>query len=206
VFLNHGSFGACPKTILDLQNTLRDQMEAEPVQFLWRNYDKQLERSRAAVARFFGARPRDLVFVTNATTAINSVLRSAKIRPGDEVLTTDHDYNACHNVLDWLLLIIPLTCTSGYALLKVVPFCGLAKISSATCNRPLSATETIRRAQVFLHFRIDSTGLELPIPPRGYAPVKLSIGCKGCCLADGLRSGAPTICLPFAHECCSATN
>jgi isopenicillin-N epimerase len=99
VFLNHGSFGACPKKILELQNRLRQEMEAEPVQFLWRRYEERLEPSRVAVARFVGARPKDLVFVTNATTGVNAVLHSIELNPGDEVLTTNQDYNACHNVL-----------------------------------------------------------------------------------------------------------
>jgi isopenicillin-N epimerase len=99
VFLNHGSFGACPGAILKLQHKLRSQMEAEPVQFLWRRYEDRLEPARAAVARFLGARPNDVVFVTNATTGINAVLRSYPFRPGDELLTTNHAYNACHNAL-----------------------------------------------------------------------------------------------------------
>ncbi len=74
-------------------------MEAEPVQFLWRLYEERLDAARAIVARLVGARPRDLVFVTNATTGINAVLGSLKLKPGDELLATDHDYNACHNAL-----------------------------------------------------------------------------------------------------------
>jgi isopenicillin-N epimerase len=74
-------------------------MEAEPVQFLWRRYEELLEPSRRSVAAFVGARPKDLVFVTNATTGVNAVLRSIRLQPGDEILTTNHDYNACRNVL-----------------------------------------------------------------------------------------------------------
>ena len=55
VFLNHGSFGACPKPILKLQDELRSRMEAEPIQFLWRRYEERLEPARAEVARFVGA-------------------------------------------------------------------------------------------------------------------------------------------------------
>ena len=51
VFLNHGSFGACPKPILELQTQLRQEMEAAPVQFLWRHYEERLEPARAEVAR-----------------------------------------------------------------------------------------------------------------------------------------------------------
>lgn len=74
-------------------------MEAEPVQFLWRRYEERLEPSRRAVSDFIGARPRDVVFITNATTGVNAVLRSLDLRPGDEILTTNQDYNACRNVL-----------------------------------------------------------------------------------------------------------
>ncbi|MST94188.1 MAG: aminotransferase class V-fold PLP-dependent enzyme [Pedosphaera sp.] len=99
VFLNHGSFGACPRPILKFQAELRAQMEAEPVQFLWRRYEERLEPARAELARFVGAQARDLAFVTNATTGVNAVVRSLKLRRGDELLTTNRDYNACRNVL-----------------------------------------------------------------------------------------------------------
>jgi isopenicillin-N epimerase len=74
-------------------------MEAEPVQFLWRRYEERLEPARIALAEFIGARARDIAFVTNATVGVNSVLRSVKLRRGDELLSTNLDYNACHNVL-----------------------------------------------------------------------------------------------------------
>jgi isopenicillin-N epimerase len=99
VFLNHGSFGACPKAVLAAQAEFRRQMEAEPVEFLWRRYEEPLDRARNALAKFVGARAKDLVFVPNATTAVNAVVRSLELRPGDELLTTAHDYNACRNVL-----------------------------------------------------------------------------------------------------------
>lgn len=99
VFLNHGSFGACPRAVLELQADLRKRMEAEPVQFLWRRYEERLDASRQVVAAFLSARPQDLVFVTNATTGVNAVVRSAGLQAGDEVLTTNLDYNACHNAL-----------------------------------------------------------------------------------------------------------
>lgn len=99
VFLNHGSFGACPKPVLELQMELRRQMEAEPVQFLWRRYEERLEPARQELARFVGGRAKDVVFITNATTGVNAVVRSLNLRRGDELLTTRQDYNACHNVL-----------------------------------------------------------------------------------------------------------
>lgn len=99
VFLNHGSFGACPRPVLALQAKLRKEMEAEPVQFLWRRYEERLEPNRRALAKFVGANSRDIAFITNATSGINAVVRSLKLRSGDELLTTSLDYNACRNVL-----------------------------------------------------------------------------------------------------------
>src|SRR5690348_6713420 len=99
VFLNHGSFGACPKAVLDEQLRLRREMEAELVQFLWRRYDDLVDAARVQVAKFVGASSKNFVFTTNATAGVNSILRSIEFEPGDEILTTNHDYNACRNVL-----------------------------------------------------------------------------------------------------------
>jgi isopenicillin-N epimerase len=99
VFLNHGSFGACPRAVLAEQDRLRAAVEREPVQFFLRSYEPLLDAARERVAAFVGADPLDLVFVRNATVGVNAVLRSLDLRPGDELLTTDHAYNACHNAL-----------------------------------------------------------------------------------------------------------
>ena len=98
-FLNHGSFGATPTHVLEVQREWRDRMEADPVDFLARRLDGEMARVRAAVGAFVGADPEDLAFVTNATSAVNVVLRSLRFEPGDEILTTDHEYNAVLNVI-----------------------------------------------------------------------------------------------------------
>ncbi len=100
VFLNHGSFGACPKVVLEAQSELRNLMESAPVQFLWRHHDERLNVARQALAGFLGADAMNLAYVTNATTGVNAVVRSLTFQPGDEILTTDHAYNACRNVLE----------------------------------------------------------------------------------------------------------
>ena len=97
-FLNHGSFGACPRVVMDEQSRLRAEMERNPVRFLWREIRDRLDAARAELARFIGADAEELAFVANATTAVNSVLRSFEFQPGDEILVTDHGYNACNNV------------------------------------------------------------------------------------------------------------
>jgi len=102
VFLNHGSFGACPTEVLRHQATLRAEMEAEPVRFLSRELDERLDAARAALAAFVSADPDDLAFVTNATGGVNAVLRSRVFTAGDELLTTDHAYNACRNTLNFV--------------------------------------------------------------------------------------------------------
>ena len=102
VFLNHGSFGSCPLPVLEFQRALRDRLERQPVQFLVRELEPLLDQARAALAQFTGARPENLVFVPNATSGVNTVLRSLTFAPGDEFLVTDHEYNACRNALDFV--------------------------------------------------------------------------------------------------------
>jgi isopenicillin-N epimerase len=102
VFLNHGSFGSCPLAVLDFQRALRDRMERQPVQFLVRDLEPLLDQARAALAQFAGARPENLVFVPNATSGVNTVLRSLTFAPGDELLVTDNEYNACRNALEFI--------------------------------------------------------------------------------------------------------
>ncbi|MCC6215061.1 MAG: aminotransferase class V-fold PLP-dependent enzyme [Polyangiaceae bacterium] len=99
VFLNHGSFGACPRAVQEAQGALRERMEANPVAFFTRELEPRIDAARAEVAEFVGARPEDLAFVRNATDGVNAVLASASLAPGDELLTTDHAYGACRNAL-----------------------------------------------------------------------------------------------------------
>ena len=101
-FLNHGSFGSCPRAVLEYQRELRERMERQPVQFLVRELEPLLDEARNAVAKFIGAKADNLVFVASATNGINSVLRSLRFEPGDELLVTDHEYNACRNALGFV--------------------------------------------------------------------------------------------------------
>ena len=98
-FLNHGSFGATPRVVLEKQNEYRAQLEREPVRFFVRELEPMLDAARAELADFLGADPQGLAFVPNATTGVNAVLRSLDLDKFDELLVTTQEYNACRNAL-----------------------------------------------------------------------------------------------------------
>src|SRR5262245_44676854 len=102
IFLNHGSFGATPTEVLAEQARLRAEMEAEPVRFLSRELEERLDPARQRLAEFVGADAEDLAFVSNATSGVNAVVRSLRFSAGDELLTTNHSYNACRNALHFV--------------------------------------------------------------------------------------------------------
>jgi isopenicillin-N epimerase len=94
VFLNHGSFGACPRPVFDAYQRWQLELERQPVEFLHYRFKDLMREARMALAAFLGVDADDVVYVTNATTGLNIVARSLALGPGDEVLTTDHEYGA----------------------------------------------------------------------------------------------------------------
>src|SRR5256885_830250 len=99
-FLNHGSFGSCPRPVLEFQQNLRNRLEAEPVQFLVRELEPLWDSARESLAAFIGAPADELVFIQNATMGVNTVLQSLHYGPGDELLVTNQEYNASRNALN----------------------------------------------------------------------------------------------------------
>ena len=94
IFLNHGSFGATPRAVFEKYQWWQRELERQPVEFLGRRFTDLMREARTALAAYVHANADDLVFVPNATTAINIVARSLHLNPGDEILTTDHEYGA----------------------------------------------------------------------------------------------------------------
>ena len=101
-FLNHGSFGATPRPVQDAQAEWRRRLESQPVRFFQREMEGELDKARAVLSDFLGVRHHDLAFVPNATAGVNAVLRSYDLAQGDQILITDHVYNACRNVADYV--------------------------------------------------------------------------------------------------------
>lgn len=154
-FLNHGSFGSCPRPVLDVQADLREQMEREPVQFLDAELERRLDDARQPLAAFVGAQPQDLVFLPNATTGVNTVLRSLDLSPGDEILTTDHEYNACLNAIQDVA-----QAAGARAVTAQVPF--PLRSADEVTEAILAAVTPRTRLAVFSHIT-SPTGLVFPV-------------------------------------------
>lgn len=104
VFLNHGSFGACPRQVFERYQAWQRQLEWQPVAFLDpdRGYGKWMAETRAALAGELGAHSDDIVGCTNATHGLNIVAQSLPIGAGDEILTTDHEYAALEKTWEYV--------------------------------------------------------------------------------------------------------
>ena len=93
-FLNHGSFGACPKPILEEYQRLQVEQESDPVHFMQKKLPVYLKEAKKPLAKFIGCNVEDFFFTANPTVAVNTIMRSLKLEIGDEILTTNHEYGA----------------------------------------------------------------------------------------------------------------
>ncbi len=94
IFLNHGSFGACPRKVFKTYQDFQRELERQPVEFLGRKAPDLLAKARQELARYLNVEANDVVYFPNPTTAINMVVRNLDLQPGDEILSTDHEYGA----------------------------------------------------------------------------------------------------------------
>ena len=93
-FLNHGSFGACPKPVFESYQNWQRKLEKQPVQFMAVDVYEHLKHARDRLGEFIGCSGEHLIFVPNPTTAVNTIIRSLDLGKGDEVLSTNHEYGS----------------------------------------------------------------------------------------------------------------
>ncbi len=155
-FLNHGTFGACPRAVLQAQTELRNHMECNPVRFFERELPGLLDDAREALADFIGVRrSEDLAFVPNVTSGVNTVLRSLSFAPGEELLITNHRYTAVNTAIDFVAQ------RSG-ALKRVVEIPFPIRGPGVVLETVLAAVNSQTRLVVIDHVT-SATGLVFPI-------------------------------------------
>ena len=155
IFLNHGSFGACPKPVFEVYQQWQLQLERQPVKFLGRQIDDLLDKARADLAAYVNADTEDVIFVPNATAGINMVARSLNLQPGDEILTTDHEYGA----MDYTWLFVTGKTGASY-IRHPIP---LPVTSAEEVVESLWKAITPRTRVIFLSHVTSPTSLILPV-------------------------------------------
>ena len=157
VFLNHGSFGACPIPVFEEYQRWQRVLERQPVKMLGRDVDGLLREAMIPLAKYLHADPADCVFVPNATTGVNLVARSLTLQAGDEVLTTDHEYGACDYTWDYV-------CREAGAHYRRVPIALPVDTAEAFIEFVWSGV-TERTRVLFISHITSPTGLVFPIAP-----------------------------------------
>ena len=155
VFLNHGSFGACPRPVFETYQAFQRELESQPVDFLGRRLEELMRKPREALAPFLGAQPDDIVGLTNATLALNIVAQSLDLKPGDEILTTDHEYAALEKTWAYVA-------RKTGARIVVAPI-SLPLVSEDTFTADLLAHMSPRTRVLFVSHITSPTALLFPI-------------------------------------------
>lgn len=102
IFLNHGSFGACPKPVFEQYQAWQLELERQPVEFLNRRRTDLMRDATEKIADYLNAPTEEIIFVTNATIGLNIVARSLDLQGDDEILTTSHEYGALNKTWDYV--------------------------------------------------------------------------------------------------------
>lgn len=154
VFLNHGSFGACPRPVTEALHAWQREMERNPVDFLGRRSAALLRQAREDLAGFVGAQADHLVFVPNATTGVNVVARSLDLQPGDEVLGTNLEYGACDAT--WRI-----ACEARGAQYRRATIA--LPLDDERCVAEVMAAVTPRTRLLYVSHLTSTTALQLPV-------------------------------------------
>lgn len=155
VFLNHGSFGACPRPVFEAYQAWQLKLEGQPVEFLGRDLTEHMRRPRIALAAELGTSPDNLVGLTNATLGLNIVAQSLDLQPGDQILTTDHEYSALEKTWAYVA-----RRTGAEIVVVTVP---LPLTSEAQFTKAVIAGMTERTKVLFLSHITSPTALLFPI-------------------------------------------
>ncbi len=155
VFMNHGSFGACPDAVLRAQTEIRERMERRPVRFFLGEMLDEIDAAREAVAAFVDADPEGFVFVTNASTGVNVVLRGLTFEAGDELLVTNHGYAACSKAVQFVA-----ERAGARVVIAQVPFVGVTPDSVVEA---ILGAVTKRTRLALIDHVTSSTGMVLPV-------------------------------------------
>lgn len=167
-YLNHGTVGATPRAVLDAQHAWQRRIEAQPAAFLFRDMMRVtrdrpgqprllLRQAADAVGQFVGARGDDLVFVDNASTGINAVLRAVALAPGDEVVVLDQAYGAVTKAAEFVA-----RAAGARVVVAATPFPPPADGDSAYAEAVERALTSRTRLAVLDHISSE-TALTLPI-------------------------------------------
>lgn len=198
VYLNHGSFGACPAAVLDAQRAHRDRVEADAMRFYLYDLWTGMDRSRAALGELINAEPSDLVFLPNATSAVATVIGNIGLRPGDEVLVTNFEYPACINNLR-------RACERSGATLVVADIPWNPIDEDLVVEAVMSKVSDRTRLALF-SLITSATAVRLPIErlirglhARGIETLLDAAHGPGCVPMD-LRGWGPTYCTGNAHK------
>ena len=101
IFLNHGSFGACPRPVFEAYQAWQRELERQPVLFIGRKLSVYDQAARQKLGAYLHVDPDDLVYIPNVTYGVNVIARSLALEAGDEILTTDHEYGACNSTWEF---------------------------------------------------------------------------------------------------------
>lgn len=154
-FLNHGSFGACPRPVFETYQAFQLELESEPVEFLGRRLNDLMRVPREAVAAELGSAPTNIAAVINATSGLNIVAQSLPLKPGDQILTTDHEYSALEKT--WAYVCRK---TGAEVVVVKVP---MPLVSEAAFSEALIDGMTDRTRVLFLSHITSPTALRFPI-------------------------------------------
>jgi isopenicillin-N epimerase len=155
VFLNHGSFGATPRSVFEKYQWWQRELERQPVEFLGRRFNDVMRVARAALAAYVHTDADNLVYVPNATTGLNIVARGLALKPGDGIISTDHEYGALDRT--WRFL-----CRKTGAVYQPVPI-PLPVMTAEDFIERVWARVTPRTRVLFLSHITSPTALIFPI-------------------------------------------